>query len=96
MAIGFLEKQKLAREASSGDQPLPQYFVQLYAKIMLSKGEYDKVIDFLNKHEASFGMILDKRRLIFKTLLKKGDKLGAINELVSIIKTNYEKVQGDF
>ena len=63
---------------------------------MLSKGEYDKVIEFLNKHEASFGMILDKRRLIFKTLLKKGDKLGAINELISIIKTNYDKVQGDF
>jgi hypothetical protein len=63
---------------------------------MLSKGEYDKVIEFLNKHEASFGMILDKRRLVFKTLLKRGDKIGAINELIGIIKTNYENVQGDF
>lgn len=41
-------------------------------------------------------MLIDKRKLIFKTLLKKGDTLGAINELISILKGNYEKVQGDF
>lgn len=70
--------------------------MQLYTKIYLAKGEYDKVIEFLNLHEASFGIILDKRKLIFKALLKKGDKIGAINELISIIKNNYENVKGDF
>ena len=53
--------------------PLPQYFVQLYAKIMLKKGEYDKVLDFLNIHEASFGMKIEKNKLVFKTHLLKGD-----------------------
>lgn len=41
-------------------------------------------------------MILDKRKLVFKALLKKGDKLAAINELLAIIKNNYENVKGDF
>ena len=55
---------------------------------MLSKGEYDKVIAFLNQHEASFGMALDKKKLVVKALLKKGDKLSAVNELLSIIRHN--------
>lgn len=94
LAIGFLEKQRQQR-ASSG-QPLPLYFVQLYTKIMLSKGEYDKVLDFLSQNEASFAMTLDKQKLIFKTLLRKGDKLGALNELLSIVRHNFENVNGDF
>jgi hypothetical protein len=63
---------------------------------LLAKGDYDKVLDFLNKNEASFGMILDKRKLVFKVLVKKGDNLSAINELVSIVKSNYENVKGEF
>jgi hypothetical protein len=94
LAIGYLDKQRTAREATG--QPLPQYFVQLYSKILLSKGDFDKVIDFLNKNEASFGMILEKRKLVFRALVKKGDKVGAINELISIIKANYENVKGEF
>lgn len=35
---------------------------------MVAKGEYQKAIDFVNKNEKSFGMILDKRRLIVKAL----------------------------
>ncbi len=54
------------------------------------------MIEFLNANEASFGIILDKRKLVFKALLKKGDKVAAINELIGIIKTNYENVKGDF
>jgi hypothetical protein len=50
----------------------------------------------LNANEASFGIILDKRKLVFKALLKKGDKIAAINELLDIIKNNYENVKGDF
>jgi hypothetical protein len=50
----------------------------------------------LNANEASFGIILDKRKLIFKAVLKKGDKIAAINELLAIIKNNYENVKGDF
>lgn len=50
----------------------------------------------MNANEASFGIILDKRKLVFKVLLKKGDKIGAINELIAIIKYNYENVKGDF
>jgi hypothetical protein len=50
----------------------------------------------LNANEASFGIILDKRKLVFKALLKKGDKISAINELIAIIKNNYENVKGDF
>lgn len=63
---------------------------------MLAKGEYDKVIEFLNKNEASFGLIIEKKKLLFKTKLKKGDTLGAINELLGIIKFNYENVNGEF
>ena len=70
--------------------------MQLYSKILLAKGDFDKVIDFLNKNEASFGMILEKRKLVFRALVKKGDKVGAINELISIIKANYENVKGEF
>ena len=70
--------------------------MQLYSKVSLAKGDYDKVIDFLNKNEASFGMILDKRKLVFKALVKKGDKLAALNELISIVKANYENVKGEF
>lgn len=70
--------------------------MQLYAKVYLAKGEYDKVIEFLTANEASFGIILDKRKLVFKALLKKGDKIAAINELIAIIKNNYENVKGDF
>jgi len=64
--------------------------------VYLAKGEYDKVIEFLAAHEASFGIILDKRKLVFKALMKKGDKIAAINELIAIIKNNYENVKGDF
>ena len=28
--------------------------------------------------------------------MKKGDKIAAINELIAIIKNNYENVKGDF
>ena len=93
LAVGYLEKQKQAREAQG---PLPQYFVQLYVKVYLAKGEYERVIEFLDKNEASFGMLIEKRKLMVKTLMKKGDKLGAVNELIGIIKTNYENVKGDF
>lgn len=62
----------------------------------LAKGEYDRVIEFLDKNEASFGMLIEKRKLKFKTLMRKGDKLGAVNELLTIIKSNYENVNGDF
>ena len=41
-------------------------------------------------------MILEKRKLVFRALVKKGDKVGAINELISIIKANYENVKGEF
>lgn len=54
------------------------------------------MIAFLNQHEASFGMIIDKKKLVFKTLLKKEDTLGAINELLSILKFNFENVAGEF
>lgn len=70
--------------------------MQLYAKVLLAKGEYDKVLEFLNKHEASFGIILDKKKLVFKVLLRRGDRLGAMNELLSIIRHNYLNVKGDF
>ena len=50
----------------------------------------------MNANEASFGIILDKRKLVYKALLKKGDKISAVNELLSIIKNNYESVKGDF
>lgn len=62
----------------------------------LAKGEYDRVIEFLNKHEASFGLLIEKRKLMFKTYLKKGDKIAAVNELIGIIKTNFENVNGEF
>jgi hypothetical protein len=38
-------------------------------------------------------MILDKRNLVYKALYLKGDKIGAINELISIIKHNYENIE---
>ena len=72
---------------------MPQYFVQLYTKVLLFKGEYDKVLDFLAKHEASFGMIVDKKKLVFQTIYKKGDKVGAINALIDIVKSNYEQLE---
>ena len=65
-------------------------------KVYLAKGEYERVIEFLDKNEASFGMLIEKRKLMVKTLMKKGDKLGAVNELIGIIKTNYENVKGEF
>ena len=63
---------------------------------MLKKGEYDKVLDFLNIHEASFGMKIEKNKLVYKTHLLKGDHLNAINELLSIVRQNYLNVGGDF
>lgn len=62
----------------------------------MAKGEYDKVIEFLNKHEQVFGLLIEKRKLMFKTFMKKGDMVGAVNELIAIIKTNYENVNGEF
>lgn len=53
--------------------------MQLYVKVYLAKGEYERVIEFLDKNEASFGMLIEKRKLMVKTLMKKGDKLGAAN-----------------
>ena len=41
-------------------------------------------------------MLIEKRKLMVKTLMKKPDKLGAANELIGIIKTNYENVKGEF
>ena len=41
-------------------------------------------------------MILDKKKLVFKALLRKGDTIGAINELLSILKHNYERVDSEF
>ena len=70
--------------------------MQLYAKVLLAKGEYDKVLAFLTQHEVSFGIILDKKKLVFKVLVRRGDRLGAMNELLSIIKHNYLNVKGDF
>lgn len=90
LAVAFLEKQRQEREAAiPKGGPLPQYFVQLYAKIMTRKGDYDKVLAFLSQHEASFGMIIEKKKLAFKVHLKKGDTLSAINELLGIVGTNY-------
>ena len=37
-------------------------------------------------------MILDKRKLVFRAHYKKGDKVGAINELLAIVKYNYENI----
>jgi hypothetical protein len=37
-------------------------------------------------------MLLDKRKLVYKTLYNKGDKLAAINELISIIKNNNNNI----
>ena len=62
----------------------------------MAKGEYERVIEFLNKNEASFGLLIEKRKLLLKTFMKKGDKVAAVNELIGIIKTNYENVNGDF
>ena len=39
-------------------------------------------------------MILDKRKLVYKILKKKGDVVdGVINELLNIIRDNYENVE---
>lgn len=70
--------------------------MQLYAKILLKKGDYDKVLAFLNQHKASFGMIIENQKLAFKVHLKRGDTLSAINELLGIVGTNYTNVGGDF
>jgi hypothetical protein len=64
--------------------------------VLLAKGEYDKVLAFLSQHEASFGLIIEKNKLVFRILLKRGDILGAINELLSIIKANFLSVKGEF
>lgn len=41
-----------------GDNP-PQYFVQLYFKILSAKGQYDKAIEYVNAHKSSFGMVTE-------------------------------------
>jgi hypothetical protein len=37
---------------------------------MIAKGDFQKAIDYLNLNEKSFGMILDKRKLVFKAFYK--------------------------
>jgi hypothetical protein len=64
--------------------------------VYLAKGEYDRVIAFIGQNEASFGLLIDKKKLMFKVYMKKGDKLSAVNELLGMIKTNYENVNGEF
>ncbi len=59
----------------------------------MAKGNYDKAIDYLSKNEKSFGIILDKRRLVVKALYKKGDTKGCINEILGIIRDNYRNVE---
>lgn len=71
---------------------MPQYFVQLYYKIQLSKGNYQLAIDYVNQNDKSFPIILDKHRLIIKALYKKGDTVGCINELLTVIKNNFNNV----
>lgn len=65
-------------------------------KVLTAKGDFDKVLEFLNTFQSSFGLIIDKKKLVFRTLLKMGDKLGAMNELLDMIRANYENVGGDF
>lgn len=58
----------------------------------MAKGNYDKAIDYVNQHTKSFGLILDKRRLIVKALHKKQDYVGCINEILGIIRDNFNNV----
>lgn len=58
----------------------------------MAKGKYQRVLEYLEANEKSFGMILDKRRLVAKALYKSGDILGCINELLAIIRDNYRNV----
>lgn len=38
-------------------------------------------------------MRLDKRKLVVKAFYKKNDMIGAINELLSIIRDNYRNIE---
>lgn len=91
LALGFIEKQ---RQASYKDEmkPLPQYFVQLYTKLLVAKGQYDKALAYLEEHKGSFGMILDKHRMVTRILIKSGDVKGCIDHLIDVIKTNYQRL----
>jgi archaellum component FlaC len=64
--------------------------------VLTAKGDFVKVLEFLHQFESSFGLVIDNKKLVIRTLLKKGDKLAAMNELVEMIRVNYENVGGDF
>lgn len=38
-------------------------------------------------------MIVEKRKLVYKLKYRKGDLVGAINELIAIIKDNYKNIE---
>ena len=59
----------------------------------MAKGQYQKVIDYLNKNESAFGMILDKRKLVVKTHYQSGDIISCINELLAIIRDNNRNLE---
>ena len=88
LAVMFVEKQRAVYQPSP-----PQYFLQLYVKILSAKGLYDKSLEYLHQNEQQFGMILDKRRLVCKLLKKKGDTNGLITELLGIVKDNQKLIQ---
>eukprot|EP00347_Sterkiella_histriomuscorum_P023059 403336110 len=92
LALAFIEKQRQTHYKDDIQPSVPQYFVQLYFKILLAKKQFDKALEYLNQHEQSFGMILDKRRLVYQLKYKQGDIIGVIQELISIIKHNYQHV----
>lgn len=89
LALAFIEKQRQTVYKDDMQPCVPQYFVQLYYKLLLAKGQYDKALEYITLHEKSFGMIMDQRKLVYLLKYQKQDKIATIQELIHIIKNNY-------
>lgn len=68
----------------------------MYVKVVSKKGDFAKAKEFLLANMGSFGMELEAKKLMMRITNMEGDKIGTINELINIIKHNYEQLDGDF
>lgn len=95
LCLMFIEKyKKTLGEQLQANGKVPQYFVQLYCKVLNAKLKFAESLDYLKAHKSSFGMTLDYNSCMVTTLLKSNDLLGCINFLsTEVIRSNYENIE---
>ena len=65
----FIEKYRKQLEEAEDGKKVPQYFVQLYCKVLNRKKKYDDTLNYVKEKKDSFGMMLDYQSVVVDTLL---------------------------